>query len=401
MKKTLSALLFLMFGVSLASAAAPDEVNRLAGASLFGKGELWQEAPEAVGKRLRLKFRTDGGGDSRVLSAATAGREFFGTPSSEVRIFSSGGRVSRIDLVLFNKGDNFTKKARKGAFRKELAKHRARLERLLREGLGRGRKAYFGSGKLSRQMPMWDIEGSGLILDSVDGEYLMLHIVPPEALGEHRRRVTGEQRAGALDEYAANVVRGDNGDVCIGRVPMVDQGQKGYCVPATVERIARYFGISDIDMHKLASKFHTAGGGGTSVEGTVRGTRKLLGEYGLRMREATKLRRQTLIRYVDQGIPVLWFHFSTPDFKQLIDESLASRADTPFDEWVSGIHSRPKLKKGVSGAHVALIIGYNQRSGEFAVSNSWGERYAVAWVRFADMEQVDSRLNLYVVIPRR
>ena len=33
---------------------------------------------------------------------------------------------------------------------------------------------------------------------------------------------------------------------------MVDQGQKGYCVPATVERVLRYYGINDLNMHQLA-----------------------------------------------------------------------------------------------------------------------------------------------------
>ena len=397
----------LLLAAVAAAGATPSDVNDLAGLKLFDRTELWRESPEDVGGRLRLKFRSDGGGDRRVLSASAAGRDFFECPAAEVRIFAAGGHVSRIDLVLLNKGDNVSgggsdkkNKSKNNAFRRELAKYHAGLERLLRERLGRARKLYFGSGNLSRQLPAWGIGNANLILDYSEGEYLIVRIVPTRELGDHRRRAAEGQRAGTLDRYAANVVREKNGDVYIGRVPMVDQGSKGYCVPATVERVARYFGITDIDMHKLAEKFHTAGGGGTTIDGAVRGTRKLLGEHGLRMKETTRLRRQTIIRHIDQGIPLLWFHFSTADFKSRLDESLAARSSTPPREWAARIAGRKKIRKGNSGAHVALLVGYNPRTGEIAVSNSWGERYNIAWVGFADMEQVDSRLNLYVVTPR-
>ena len=272
---------------------------------------------------------------------------------------------------------------------------------MLYSGLGRNRKAFFGTGKLCRQLPVWDVENAALVLDYSTSEFLMVHIVPPDTLDEHRRRVSTEQRVGDLEEYAANVVRKDNGDVYIDRVPMVEQGAKGYCVPATVERLARYFGVTGIDMHQLAENFRTTGGGGTSIDGAVRGTRRLLGEYGLRMKETTKLRAQTLVRNIDKGIPVLWFHYSTKAFQSLINESIAGREKGSFDEWLTGLRQRKKLKKGTTGAHVALIIGYNQQSGEFAVSNSWGSKFQLAWVRFSDLEQVDSHLHLYVVTPRR
>jgi len=119
------------------------------------------------------------------------------------------------------------------------------------------------------------------------------------------------------------------------------------------------------------------------------------------MTDTTKLRRQTIVRHIDRGIPLLWFHFSTPEFKSRLDESLAERARTPIDDWADGLAGKKRIHKGAVGAHVALLIGYNAGTGEVAVSNSWGERYRIAWARLDDMEQVDARIGLFAVTPRR
>ena len=58
-------------------------------------------------------------------------------------------------------------------------------------------------------------------------------------------------------------VRRSQSNVYIDGVPMVNQGQRGYCFPATIERILRYYGI-DADMHALALMM------GTKVEGGTR-----------------------------------------------------------------------------------------------------------------------------------
>ena len=60
---------FLLLLAGVLAAATTDELNQLAGASIFGRGELWKEAPEALGKRLKVAFRSDGGSDRRILSA--------------------------------------------------------------------------------------------------------------------------------------------------------------------------------------------------------------------------------------------------------------------------------------------------------------------------------------------
>ena len=62
----------------------------------------------------------------------------------------------------------------------------------------------------------------------------------------------------------SHVKKNADGDVWIDGVPMVDQGQKGYCAAATSERVLRYYGFT-IDEHEIAQAAGTTARGGTSI----------------------------------------------------------------------------------------------------------------------------------------
>ena len=48
------------------------------------------------------------------------------------------------------------------------------------------------------------------------------------------------------------------------------------------------------------------------------------------------------------------------------------------------------------GGHICLIIGYNKQTGEIAISDSWGSRFAERWVP-AQAARAVSRGGLYVI----
>ena len=51
-------------------------------------------------------------------------------------------------------------------------------------------------------------------------------------------------------------------------VPMVDQGAKGYCAAAVLERLLRYYG-RDTDQHEIAQLLGTSAHGGTSPSAMI------------------------------------------------------------------------------------------------------------------------------------
>ena len=402
MRRIFYALVGAALGIAsaLCGAAEPtqEELNRILGTPLFGTDELWKERPSAAVLRLNVNCRAERSGEGRMFAARVA-RLVFGIQAAEIRIFEVEETIARVDIFLINKGDSAIGNKRGSDIRRELHRARSDLEKLLRENFGKSRKVFFGEGTLRRQLPAWVAGRYAFLVDYSDGEYLIVRIAPPEQLGGRRR--SEETKAEPRKTYVSNVSRADNGDVWIANVPMVDQGRKGYCVPATVERLLRYFGVDGVDMHKLAEKYKTGVGGNTRADRMVHGSRKLLADHGLKMRDSGSLSRRTLVKQVDRGIPVVWFHYSTEAFRQRIDFSLNSRRRATQEGWKKILAGQKRIRRRTEDAHVALIIGYNRDTDEFAISNTWGDRYRIAWVRYADMEQADAKCNLFVVEPRK
>ena len=110
-----------------------------------------------------------------------------------------------------------------------------------------------------------------------------------------RLEITGPEKKLGLLAGAANLqhakfsgplhVKKDaaTGDVWIGDMPMVDQGQKGYCVVASTERVMRYYGNA-VDANELAQIANT-GEGGTSTDAMLAALKKLSARLKVRVRD--------------------------------------------------------------------------------------------------------------------
>lgn len=74
-------------------------------------------------------------------------------------------------------------------------------------------------------------------------EYLRLRLAPRNAQGIHAAAFQSRPAAVRVSQLPANVTTNEDGDVFIPGIPMVDQGPKGYCVVASVQRLFEYYGI--------------------------------------------------------------------------------------------------------------------------------------------------------------
>jgi len=198
------------------------------------------------------------------------------------------------------------------------------------------------------------------------------------------------------------VDRRPNGDVIITDIPMVDQGPKGYCVPATWERVLRYTGIP-ADMYILAMAGNTNVGGGTSTAAIMGGARQLVQRYGRRINsERGKLSINSISRSIDKGIPLMWSMFSTDEFNNIANSRTKQRASVEdWDEWDSETlaparRNARNMKKPRDSGHVCMIIGYNAKTGEIAVSDSWGPGYAERWVLVEEAEAVSQGETMFI-----
>jgi hypothetical protein len=194
-----------------------------------------------------------------------------------------------------------------------------------------------------------------------------------------------------------------SGDVFIPDVPMVDQGQKGYCVVAATERVMRYYG-TQVDENELAQVANTSTQGGTSGDAMLDALKKLSARLKVRVREVEKFDVKEIQKLItdynlaakraksapipDQGHMInvaevyramnvdLLREVRTKNKSDLhrFQRSVQAHIDqgTPL-LWMVNLGKVPE--PGIpqnAGGHMRLIIGYNTPKDEILYSDTWG-----------------------------
>ena len=386
-------------GESANAGVAWDALNRALGQPLWqGPGSLWDEEVAAVADRLKwpkesrtsrqASFRLYPGSEYRLAGA----RPF------SAALYAEGGRPTSVSLVFANRGDFF---GAKGSGEEHFERDQAlpddalvRLNAAIKEDaeaiattlsgvLGEPEKQNYGEGESRRRVRRWDWVGHAFLLSEEEDQYVGLAVVP-SALADLRGRTARVSDASVRERLRASLDRRDHGDVVIKDLPMVDQGPKGYCVPATCERAMRHVGMT-ADMYLLAVAGGSGLGGGASVQRTLETIGRDLKRKGRSFeRLEGPLSLKKISPYLEKGLPVLWMLDSTPAFNELANRRTAARrAVTDWAAWKAQLdadEAAATLTRDPRHGHCAMIIGFNKDTGEIALSDSWGERYAERWV---------------------
>lgn len=241
-------------------------------------------------------------------------------------------------------------------------------------------------------------------------------------------------RGGASDKVGkrdlkANVVTDDDGTIWIKDIPMIDQGDKGYCLPATVARVFAYYGMDGVGLHEIAALCNSSADGGTSVAAMKNTLREMGSRFHVRVKEFPR----PSLEYFDavplynreakkNGKPELpdprTLLGEDVDWRKNIDQKLwcKVRAKKAADvkKWMAPI--RKSITAGVpvlwgvfaSGmytgsdasigeAHMRMIIGFNPKTNTVIFSDSWGKGTAK---RVMTMDQAYSVTDgTYVIQP--
>ena len=217
-----------------------------------------------------------------------------------------------------------------------------------------------------------------------------------------------------------NVKTAPNGDVWVDHVPMVDQGQKGYCAAASAERLLRYYGRA-VDQHEIAQLADSAAEGGTSLDGMICALEAVgkkfqldqkdlirtdsgrnfeksrFGEMIEQYNRAAKKRHVEQINYMsfaEQVGPNAWSVdtlkiYAAMDadtlkdskarqsqgmesFKKSIVQYTAQGVPLVWACVVGKYDENPPLGHEGAFGHIRLIIGYNAKTQEVLYSDSWG-----------------------------
>lgn len=425
MKSILSLLIFAVCSFNLPPLQAQGESTPKTGISLdalITGDQLWETTPA----QFEQMFNEKG---LQWLSQDKDRARFFG---ADFRIFNGeihvlegqaefqGGKLARVNLSLYNRGDSVTDPRTVAEFEKMLGDIKGIISaRIGVQGMDRGKdaaSAVKATGWAWSKAPtaflleysyQKEMKGQGKLFRP---EFVRLRVAPlPKQLLLGNSGATGNNPV-SRNSLAANVTKETNGDVFIKTVPMVDQGPKGYCVVATTERVFKYLGLN-VDQHEMAAIANSSSSGGTNPMEMVEALKKLTGRLKVRIRDLqvwTYADFNKMITDYNRAAKKNKKHEVNIDGMRSINigqiyeafdpDSLKESRATPgkgsytkFQREVTdtlnrglplmwsvqlGLYKEIGLPQ-TGGGHMRLIIGYNLKTSEILYSDSWGAEHAL------------------------
>ena len=274
------------------------------------------------------------------------------------------GKFDYISFIFSNKGDSVSMN-RKSVFNYMKEKTNARdkiredskqLDNQMEEIFGKSHLLRFGTGKVKEKVNLWEYHDYFIILSTQNKEYASITILLKKIA-----KIKGNRIFIPIDfaenKLLDNIQHRPNGDIVINGIPMINQGTKGYCTPATWTRYLNYLGIY-INMHNIAQKGTGAGGGSIPLQMKYT-INSILSPYRLQVRLISDgtLKMKTVKKYINKGLPLVWH--------------------VPM--------------------HTRMIIGYNSKNNKIAYTDSWGKGHEEKWLSFSDARKLTTRYPLEVI----
>lgn len=368
---------------------------------------------------------------------------FLGHPLSdaEIRYSPKTGRPWKITATFYNRGDDGANHFDEAGFLDLRNRIGAALDALLGQRPA-PRSADIQDLGIDRQCYLWRTEKLSYILESsltrrggaARPEYLKIVMVPPGSLDAVLRDYTQPAQRLTPAQLKEKVRKDRNGDTWIDSIPMVNQGNKGYCSCAVVARILQYYGRRSMTMHDVAQATDTDSRTGTDLNEMI----QALGRLGPVLRISVRtfpefcvIDQQGLMQYLlaynaaaeQTGVPgidigrlrgMIDFNelqrsmdkpalrasrttsTNLKDFRKTI--AGAVDAGTPLIWGVTlGLVREPAAALQKEGGHMRLIIGYNRARDEVIYSDTWGEGHEKKSMAVADAVFITN--NLLTVLP--
>ena len=271
----------------------------------------------------------------------------------------------------------------------------------------------------------WNYSQEGRKTDTFKAGFVRVAVDGPARLaeasdGKRKAAVGGANAAKGAKKIVDNVIRDPRGDVFIDNVPMVDQGQKGYCAAAASERVLRYYGV-EVDEHEIGQAAGTTAEGGTSTLGMKNSVQAIGRKYKLGTvvtygdfekpvgeriesivkevanynKAAKKMKKKEIADdvYITHSGSTTYCNPAAADaamdsevLKYMKTEGSQKSKFTKFMKdvhdqvnkgipliWgvVLGTYPEPEIPQS-HGGHMRLIIGYNDKRKEILYTDSWG-----------------------------
>ena len=341
------------------------------------------------------------------------GVDLLGARPKSISLVATEDHPDQLTIMFANKGDSASTSLRANAAANASLKDITEIKRLIQADhdllkknisglLGKPSTQGFGEAGKTREFPLrWNHQGTTFLLTKRPGEFCVLRVLSSLS-ADHGGKTSRISDSAMRERMKNNVVHRPNGDVIIENIPMVDQGPKGFCVPATYTRVLLYAGVP-ADLYLLALLGRTDVGGGTSTMAMENSARALAFSYGRSITSVSpSLDLPKLETFFEKGIPLTWAMFVDEKLDRDLSSRLRQRTETDADAWLKILAEKRKaarsIKKNQNNGHVCLLIGCNRKTGELATSDSWGPEFAERWITIEEARAISQR-DLGAIVP--
>ena len=397
-----------------AAESIPPSGGETSPVALFCPPRGWENtSAKAWAAQIRLPVESETAYQSSFRAYPSSAISVLGANPKSIALVATEDRPDQLTLIFANKGDSAGDGQLWGGSTQPSGNLEAKVEAAVANDadqirqailpvLGKPRRQGFGDfGKTRETAERWDWEGTAFLLIEQKGEYTALRILPTSTAdaGGRSARISDARLRERMKE---NVIRRENGDVVVGNIPMIDQGPKGFCVPATYARVLLYAGVP-ADLYLLALLGKTGIGGGTRISSMEKSARTLAASYGRSITSiSASLDLPKLESYFERGVPLTWALFRDEAIDRDLTRRMQERPSADPLTWSQSLEPKRKaaraIRKNQLNGHVCLLIGCNRKTGELATSDSWGPEFAERWITVEEARALSAG-DLGAIVP--
>ena len=225
-------------------------------------------------------------------------------------------------------------------------------------------------------------------------EFIRMRLARKDAKGIYEAALKERSQATVRKSKLVANVRENDGYVFITGLPMVDQGNKGYCVVASAQRLFEYYGIA-CDMHQLAQLAESDPNRGTNALYINQQLGRIDYLFKTRFRCLAVSHAGQLVelkdeKYVGKVIP-------RRSYDKFISSNIAKGIPLLWSLELGLKPEKPPISPQASGGHMRMIHGYNKAKNEIVFTDSWGAGHEFKTIDADDAYQVTR--GLYVMAP--
>ena len=400
--------LFLGLSTPLSSASGKTKISCSLD-SLVDIPSCWEMTPEMCEKQFTAKnnklYRWLTKGKTRLKLS----RQLYPNAEIDLQLFDNQvrveevivdfdhGKLNLITFSIYNRGDT-------GAINREAFK---KLYIQCGKSMSSALKVRPSVRKANKQQGMktagysWRSPVATALLEHNEGalesekiEFLRLRVSRKRAQGGLAASMLNSRGGAAvsLSSLKRFVKKDKQGDIYVKDIPMVDQGGKGYCVVASVQRLFEHYGIG-ADMHQIAAIANADPNKGTSVLSMAKELDKIDYRFKTRLKtiamDSTSGLSEVIIKkgkyYV--GKPV-----NIRKFTKNLQKNINGGIPLLWSLQLGVAPENPPLSEQTSGGHMRLIIGYNEKEGTVIFSDSWGAGHEFKKMKLTDAYSVTKGL---------